>query len=47
MTQEELRELQQRVGREIAIELKKNEATTLITEEDYEKLLINEEGYGN
>lgn len=44
MTQDELRELEQRVGREIALELQRNEATTLIIEKEAEKLFIQEDG---
>ncbi len=40
--QDQIRELEQRLGREIAIELVKNEAHTIITEDEAEKELLVE-----
>lgn len=42
--QDKIRELEQRLGREIAIELVRNEAHTVITEEEYERELVAELG---
>jgi hypothetical protein len=39
-TKQQIDELSQRVGREIATELVRNEAHIIITEEEYEKELV-------